>query len=139
MTLVCSKCGYQYHNVILDQQVALNDVAKKMNLHLETKHKDEAKAMQVALGQGIAALMMIGPFTEFLFVPEDEKFVREKMAEARGIVMALLGYDEDDYTEEEEEEEGEDNNENDEEVEVEELVDVAPEPIPIDSVKPKVS
>lgn len=108
MRAACSKCGYQLESLIIDKSVALQDISKKLNRHLESQHKDMVLAMGSALQTGATALLFVAPFAEFVFVPEEEEYVQEKLQEAKDIVMALLGYDPE--VEEEEDQDSEDEN-----------------------------
>lgn len=106
MRVACKKCAYILESLILKQDEALKDLANKSTRHIAKEHKTDMEQMQKAVAIVMPALLEVMHFQEFMFVPEAETFLLEKLGKERDIVMAALGYDpsEDDEDEEDEEE-----------------------------------
>ena len=115
MTLVCSKCGYQFVSFIIDKHVALKELEDKIARHTREKHPEIFAGLAVAIQKACFALASLMQISEMIMIPEQETFVEEIMEERKEIVMLGLGYDPAEDAEEEDEDE-------------EEVIEVAPEP-----------
>lgn len=117
MRTICSKCGYQFESVILDKAVAMKEILEKSTRHCQQKHPEHVAMVQQVIQKGMPALITATHFTEFIFIPEEETFIKESLDELKTIVMMMLGFDEeeeeDDENEGEETEEGGEDEEDD--------------------------
>jgi hypothetical protein len=116
MIVICKKCGYKFESLILNHDVAFEDINKKFNRHIEQKHADLIPELQQAMRMLQAALVMAVHYTEWALVPDNQDEVHKRLQKARDVVMVGIGF-EPEETEEEEEEE--DDGEEEEPLEVE--------------------
>ena len=106
MRLVCSKCGHLVESLIIDQDLAWQEVFGSLNKHVLRQHPEVMGALTQAVKKVAAMLGAYMVINECAVVPEDQTYIINALDEMQVTVMMGIGYDPNDE-EEEEEEEGE--------------------------------
>lgn len=102
MRLVCTKCGYVLESLIIDKEIAWQDVSKQSIEHVKKVHRRVAEELAKTVTIASINLAVVAHVTEFLVIPEEEEFCQAKVSDAIETVMVAIGFDPN-----EEEEEGE--------------------------------
>ena len=93
MTLFCQRCGEKFDSLIIDQNIAMREVTERIVKHCIAKHHEAFKLLQEGIVKVSLAAGGFLTLTELARVPEDEKFVIDKLSECQDILMAAVGFD----------------------------------------------
>ena len=105
MRLICAKCGNLFESLIIDKEIAWQDIQKQSVEHVKKKHMEEVRVLAQCVAIASVNLAMVSHALEFLVVPEQETFCKQKIDTAMETVMLAIGFDPDDTEDDEEEEE----------------------------------
>lgn len=122
MKIICKKCGEIFESLIIDKQLAWNEIFKASGKHVQHRHKAMFEEMQKAVITAVGALTVAMHTEEFCIIPEDEVRLMAIITTSQDVVMAAIGYDPANEEDEEFEDEDEDSVENDPQVGTVEVV-----------------
>ena len=107
MVILCSKCGERFESVIVDRDLAIKELSTTSTDHVRRKHRETFELLAKGIQKVSIAVATFMHFDECVTVPEEEKYILEKLDEVQELVMMAVGFDPDEIEEDEEEEEGE--------------------------------
>ena len=93
MTIGCKFCVQLVSSLIIDNDLAFQDLTKRVLKHFQSKHSSELKETQQKIQQCSLAYLKYLSMTLAVAVPEDEKWLIEEVTKAQDIVMASLGFE----------------------------------------------
>jgi hypothetical protein len=110
MRLICAKCGHVFESLIIDKEIAWQDVSKQSVDHVRKSHRAIAENLAKTVTIASINLAVVAHATEFLVIPEEEEFCQAKVSNAIETVMTAIGFDPSEIEEEETEDEEETGN-----------------------------
>ena len=93
MRLICAKCGHVFESLIIDKEIAWQDVSKQSVDHVRKSHRAIAENLAKAVTIASINLAVVAHANEFLVIPEEEEFCQAKVSNAIEIVMTAIGFD----------------------------------------------
>ena len=92
MTLTCRRCGIIFDSLIIDGNLALQEVTNRLVMHCSHKHPQVTEILKTAIVKANLAVGGMLTLTELASISDDEKFINAKLDECQEIIMAAAGF-----------------------------------------------